>query len=101
MFWTQLLFTQADAPPADAPSFLQSPTLPMLLIFAVIYFMLLRPRMKEQKAQQEALKALKVDDEVVTTGGIWGKIRAIDDRIVTLEIAKDVKIKVLRSGIAG
>lgn len=71
------------------------------LILAIFYFLLIRPNQKRAKAHQNLLKNLKRDDEVVTTGGIYGRITGLTDTVVTLEIAQNVRIKVQRSQIAG
>ena len=75
--------------------------LPLLLMFLVIYFLLIRPAGKQRKQHAELLGQLKKDDEVVTAAGFFGRIMAIDDKIVTLEIADKVKIRILRDRIAG
>ena len=95
----QLLLAQAEQAP-DQPSFLMQ-TAPILLMFVAVYFFLLRPMWKQNKDQQEMLKKLTKDDEVVTSGGIYGKIKEIEDKVVVLEVANGVKLKVLRSAIAG
>jgi preprotein translocase subunit YajC len=75
--------------------------IPMLMIFVVFYFMLIRPQQKKQREQQDWLKSLKKGDEVVTTGGIIGKISGLTDNTVTLEVQEKVRMKFLRSHIAG
>jgi preprotein translocase subunit YajC len=72
---------------------------PLILIFIVFYFLLIRPQQKQAKKQQEYLSSLKVGYKVVTKGGIHGQITALTDQIVTLEIDKDVRIKVSRDAI--
>ena len=74
---------------------------PMIMIFVVFYFMLIRPQQKKQREQQDWLKQLKKGDEVVTTGGIIGKISGLTDNTVTLELQEKVRVKVLRSHISG
>ncbi|MSP63525.1 MAG: preprotein translocase subunit YajC [Myxococcales bacterium] len=74
---------------------------PMILIFIVFYFMLIRPQQKKQKDTQDWLKNLKKDDEVVTSGGVLGKITGLNDSTVTLEVQEKVRLKVLRSAISG
>jgi len=74
---------------------------PMLLIFVVFYFMLIRPQQKKQRELQDWLKSIKKGDEVVTTGGIIGKISGLTDDIVTLEVQEKVRMRVVRSHIAG
>ena len=72
----------------------------MAAIFAIFYFLLIRPQQKRQKELQEMINNLQHGDMVVTTGGIHGKIAALTDQIVTLEIADKVRIKVSRANIA-
>jgi preprotein translocase subunit YajC len=74
---------------------------PMIMIFVVFYFMLIRPQQKKQREQQDWLKQLKKGDEVVTTGGVIGRISGLTDNTVTLEVQEKVRLKVLRSHIAG
>ena len=73
--------------------------IPLILIFAVFYFMLMRPQQKQAKLQQLFLNELKSGNKVVTKGGIHGTITGITDTVVTLEIADNVRIKVSRSSI--
>jgi preprotein translocase subunit YajC len=75
--------------------------IPMIMIFVVFYFMLIRPQQKKQRELQDWLKQLKKGDEVVTTGGIIGKISGITDTVVTLEVQEKVRMKFLRSHISG
>ncbi|WP_373046349.1 preprotein translocase subunit YajC [Vulgatibacter sp.] len=75
--------------------------LPILLMFGVIYFLMIRPQQKQAKQHRTYIDSLKAGDEVVTQSGIFGRIVAIADPAVTLEIARDVKIRVLKSQIAG
>jgi len=73
---------------------------PFLLMFAVLYFLMIRPQQKKMREQQDMLKALEHGTEVVTSSGILGKITGITDKVVTLEIADNVRIKILKSQIA-
>jgi preprotein translocase subunit YajC len=73
--------------------------IPLILIFVVFYFLLIRPQQKQAKLQQAFLNDLKKGNKVVTKGGIYGTIIGINDNVVTLEIAKDVSIKITRDGI--
>ena len=74
---------------------------PMIMIFVIFYFMLIRPQQKKQKELQDWLKTIKRGDEVVTTGGMIGKISHLADDVVTLELQEKAKVRVLRSHIAG
>jgi preprotein translocase subunit YajC len=75
--------------------------LPMVLIFVVFYFLLIRPQQKKAKDQRVMLENLKKGDSVITQGGMYGKIASIQDQVVTLEIADKVRVRVARSHIAG
>lgn len=72
----------------------------MVALFAIFYFLILRPQQKKQKETKDMLAGLAHGDTVVTTGGIHGKITGLTDTVVTLEIADKVRIKVSRSFIA-
>ena len=74
--------------------------LPFALIFVVFYFLLIRPQQKKAKAHQTLLGDLKKGDDVVTSGGILGRITGLTDAIITLEIAEGVRVKVSRSSIS-
>lgn len=73
--------------------------LPMILLFVVFYFLLIRPQQKRQKEHRNMVAGLAKGDEVVTMGGVLGKINAVDDNFVTLEIAKGVEIQVQRVAV--
>jgi len=73
----------------------------MIAIFAIFYFLLIRPQQKKQKETKAMLANLAHGDTVITVGGLHGKITAITDQIVTLEIADKVQVKVSRSHISG
>ena len=73
--------------------------IPLILIFGVFYFMLIRPQQKQAKLQQQFLDEMKSGNKVVTKGGVHGTITGLTDTIVTLEIADNVRIKVSRSSI--
>ena len=100
MISTVLNLLQA-APPGPGGGLVQF--LPMVFIFVIFYFLLIAPMRKRQKRQQEMLTQLKKGDEVITTGGIFGRIQAFDEThgAVILQIGDNVKVKVLRSAIAG
>jgi len=74
---------------------------PLLLMFAVFYFLLIRPQQKKQRRHQDLLKSLKVGDRVMTNGGIVGTIVEGGEHFVKLEVADKVKVEVGRGYIAG
>jgi len=79
---------------AASPGGQLAPLLMMVLFIVIFYFLLIRPQQKKSKEHQAMLSALSVGDEVATVGGILGKVSAIGEGVVTLEVAKDVQIKV-------
>jgi preprotein translocase subunit YajC len=75
--------------------------LPLILIFAVFYFLILRPQQKKLKEHQQTLSNLRRGDRVITNGGIIGTIsKLVSDQEIQLEIAEDVRIRVVRSMIS-
>jgi len=90
-------FAQATgaAPGSDFMAFL-----PMVAIFIVFYFLLIRPQQKRAKETKAMLSALQKGDEVVTSGGIVGKLSKLNDSYATVEIAPSVEITVQRSAIS-
>ena len=75
--------------------------LPIVAIFAIMYFLVLRPQSKKAKEHTRMLSDLKKGEEVVTQGGIIGKITGIKDNEVTLQVQEGVRIRVLRSAVTG
>jgi preprotein translocase subunit YajC len=87
-----------QAPAAGGSAWLQ--LLPLVLIFVVFYFLLIRPQTKRAKEHREMVGKLQSGDEVVTTGGLLGRITAVGDNFVTLEVANGVAIKVQKFQVA-
>ncbi len=75
--------------------------LPIILIFAIFYFLLIRPQQKRAKDHRALLSSLKVGDQVLTNGGIYGRVTGLRDDVITLEISDKVRVKVSRGHIAG
>lgn len=75
--------------------------LPIILIFVIFYFLLIRPQQKRAKEHRNLLSNLKVGDQVITGGGIYGRITGLRDDVVTVEISDKVRVKVSRGHIAG
>jgi len=73
--------------------------LPLILIFVVFYFFMIRPQNKKQKEIQKARAALKAGDRVVTSGGIYGKLREVKDDSFIVEISDNVRIRVEKSAV--
>jgi len=93
------LIANAYAQDVAAPSTLAQ-FLPLILIFVVFYFLLIRPQMKRAKEHKQLVSGLNKGDEVVTNGGMLGKIADLNDSFVTLELAEGVQIKIQRHAIA-
>ena len=74
--------------------------IPLVIMFAIFYFLLIRPQQKKAKEHKALLEALKKGDQVITAGGMHGKISAVDDTVVTLEVANNVNIKFNKGHIA-
>ncbi|MBL0225670.1 MAG: preprotein translocase subunit YajC [Geobacteraceae bacterium] len=99
-----LAFAMGGAPggaagPAGGMAAFQQ-VIPLVFMFAIFYFLLIRPQQKKAKEHKALLEAIKKGDNVITAGGVHGKITAVDDSIVTLEIATGVNIKIIKSYIA-
>jgi preprotein translocase subunit YajC len=95
-------YAQAAPAAADAA---QSPLssltgmLPILLMFVVLYFVMIRPQVKRQKETKSMLEALAKGDEVVTSGGLLGKVGKLGESFVYLEIANGVEVQIQRSSV--
>ncbi len=90
-------FAQA-APAGDAQSSLMS-MLPLVLMFVVLYFVMIRPQMKKQKEHKAMIDALAKGDEVVTAGGVLGKVGKMGDSYISLEVANGVEVQIQRSAV--
>ena len=88
------------APGAGPQSLLQTPLVPILLMVGVFYFMVIRPQQQKAKEHKLMLANLKRNDDVITTGGLYGKVMALTDRVATLEIAPNVRVRIDRQQIA-
>jgi preprotein translocase subunit YajC len=73
----------------------------MVLVFAIFFFLLIRPQQRERQRRESMLANLKKGDRVVTTGGLIGTVMGLNERVVTLRIADSVRVECLRSAISG
>ena len=81
---------------------LLSGPIPMLvLMFVIFYFLLIRPQQKKAKAHKEMLASINKGDQVITGGGIYGRVTGVDDQTLVVEIAPQVRVKVNRANVAG
>lgn len=91
-------FAQAAGAPSAGGALIQF--LPILLIFVIFYFLLIRPQQKKMKDHRAMIEALRRGDQIVTSGGIVGKVSKVqEDGMVEVEIAEGVKVKVVRHTI--
>ena len=101
MFISQAFAQAAPAAPAatETPFGSLGTMLPLALMFVVLYFVMIRPQMKRQKEAKAMIDALAKGDEVVTTGGMLGKIAKIGESYLTVEIANGIEIQVQRGAV--
>lgn len=100
MFVTEA-FAQGATGAPGAGDLLTSFMLPMVFIFIIMYFLMIRPQQRRMKQHQELIKNLRRGDTVVTSGGLIGKIaRVVDDNEVLVDLADQVRVRVVRSTIA-
>ena len=74
---------------------------PIVLIFAIFYFLLIAPMRKRQKALQQLIAGLEKGDRVVTTGGLYGEVASVQEKTVVLKVSDNVKVRVAKSAIGG
>jgi preprotein translocase subunit YajC len=89
--------TAPAAAPSAGSSFLSM--LPLVLMFVVLYFIMIRPQMKRQKEHRAMIEALAKGDEVVTSGGMLGKVTKLGDTFITLELAQGTEAQFQRSAV--
>ncbi len=102
-FLSDLILSSAHAQAAAGAPGQPSPFMslaPLGMMLVVVYFMIIRPQQKKLKEHQAEIDKLKSGDEVVTQAGIFGTITTITDKVVTLEVDKNVRIRVLKGQVA-
>ena len=103
MLLLSIAYAMGQAPQA-APGAAPNPIfslLPILFIFGIFYFLLIRPQQKKQKDHKKMLSELQKNDQVVTSGGIYGTIVNIKDNTYVVRVDDNVKIEVLKSAVSG
>ena len=73
--------------------------LPLILIFGLMYFLMIRPQQKKARAQQSLVASIAAGDEVVLSSGLFGVVNEVEDDVIWLEVAKDIELKILRSAV--
>jgi preprotein translocase subunit YajC len=89
----------SNTPAAQGPGGIMA-LAPFLVMFGVMYFLVLRPQQKKLKEQQDLISALKQGDEIVTASGLLGKVTGLTEKVITVEIADDVRVKMLKSQVS-
>lgn len=96
-----MLISPAYAQGLGADNPLTSFLVPMILVFVIFYFLMLRPQQKRVKQHQEMIKNLRRGDTVITSGGLIGKVtKVVDDEQIEVEIADDIRVRQVRSMVA-
>jgi preprotein translocase subunit YajC len=93
------LFAQAAPAAGGGPSVIEQ-MIPFIGIFAIFYFLIIRPQSKRQKDHAAFVTNLKRGDSVITASGIFGKVEGISDKFVTLEVSEGVNIRILKTQVA-
>jgi len=75
--------------------------IPLILMFAIFYFLLIRPQQKKAKAHKQMLSAVKKGDKIVSSGGLHGLVTGVTEDVITMEIAPKVRVKISRGSVAG
>ncbi len=91
-----LFLAQAAQRPSTMMSFM-----PIVLIFLIFYFLIIKPQKRKQLEHQKMIQALKKNDEIITIGGIHGTVLNVKDKSIVLRIADDIKIEVQKTAVAG
>ena len=93
-------FAQTSAAVATDPNATIKMIVPLILMFAVFYFLLIRPQQKKMKEHRATIDAVKKGDQVITAGGLVGKVLRVDEAYADVEIAQGVKVKVVKSTLS-
>lgn len=99
MFISEAFAQAAPAAAADSPFGNLTSMLPLVLMFVVLYFVMIRPQMKRQKEHKTMVEALAKGDEVVTSGGVLGKVTKVGESFIGVEIAAGTEIQVQRTAV--
>lgn len=94
-----LLLAQAEAPAQSPLAGPQNMLFLVAIFFGIFYFMIIRPQQKQQKTHKSYLESLKKGDEVITNGGLIGRIAGVQGDVLTLEIANNVRVRVLKEQV--
>ena len=98
--WADNPLPAGGTPGAPPQPGLASMVVPFALMFGVIYFLMIRPQQKKMKEQQKMMSELKHGDEILTNSGILGKVTGLTEKVVTVEVADNVRVKMLKSQVS-
>jgi preprotein translocase subunit YajC len=93
-------FAQTSSAAGGAESLLSGPLPMMLVLFGAMYFIMIRPQMKRQKEHKAMIEALAKGDEIVTTGGVIGRVTKMGETFLSVEVASGVELQIQRSAVA-
>ncbi len=97
MFISNAYAQAAGGAPAGGSSLMS--LLPLVAMFVVLYFIMIRPQMKRQKEHKAMIDALAKGDEVVTAGGLLGRVTKVEDNVVSIELASNVEVRCQRNSV--
>ena len=97
MFIPQAFAQTSGAAASAGPLGMFASIAPLLLVFVVFYFLMIRPQQRRMKAMQASVEAVKKGDSVVTSGGILGQVTKVEDTIVEVEIAPSIRVRVVKA----
>ncbi len=100
MFWSLAQAQTAAATAAAKPGIMEM-LFPIAMMLLICYFLFLRPQQKKLGDHQKFLAGIKRGDQVITNGGIFGEVTGLTEKFITLEVAENVRIKVLKSQVLG
>ncbi|MCZ6805059.1 MAG: preprotein translocase subunit YajC [Proteobacteria bacterium] len=95
----EFFMNDAWAAPAQQQAGLAS-FLPLIVLFAVFYFLLIRPQLKQAKQHKQLVSELTKGDEIATNGGLLGKIKEVGDNFIVVEISKDIEVKIQKQAVS-
>ncbi len=98
MISTAYAMGQGGAPDGGAAGF--ASFIPLVLMFVIFYFLLIRPQQKRSKEHRSMISNLKKDDKIITSGGLHGRVTGMDETTLTVEIADKVRVKISRGNVA-
>ncbi len=97
---TPALAQAAGVPPPTTGDVVMTFVIPMAMVFAIVYILIIRPQKRREKAHQDLIKNVRRGDTVITNGGLIGKVSRVDETELELEVAQNVKVRTVRTMIA-